>query len=245
MNSLYLIILSTLIISLLSLIGILTISISTKKLEKYLIYLVSLSIGALLGGAFLHLIPEALEKSSYNNVFLSVILGFLIFFLIEKIFHWRHCHETECKVHTFAYMNLLGDSMHNFIDGLIIAGSFLVNQSMGMASLLAIALHEIPQEIGDFGVLLYAGLSRKKAIIFNFITAMTAVIGGFFGYFLFNNIQLPLGIILSFAAGGFIYISASDLIPELKQEKIFVKSILHILVIILGIVIMYLLKSGH
>jgi zinc and cadmium transporter len=243
MNTLFSIILGTIIISLLSLLGVITLSIKSKKLEKYLIYLVSLSIGALLGGAFLHLIPEALEESNYNTIFLSVILGFLIFFLIEKIFHWRHCHNAECKIHTFAYMNLLGDAIHNFIDGIVIAGSFIVNQSVGLASLTAIALHEIPQEIGDFGVLVYAGLSKKKAIIFNFLTALTAVFGGIIGYILFNTINISFSILLSIAAGGFIYIAASDLIPELKTEKKILKSLLHLIIIIAGIIIMFFLKD--
>lgn len=243
MNTLFYIIFGTIFVSLLSLIGIFTLLIRDRLLNKILIYLVSLSIGALLGGAFIHLIPEALSKLNYNLVFFYVIFGFIIFFIIEKIVHWRHCHEKECKVHTFAYMNLLGDGIHNFIDGMIIAASFIANPSLGAASLLAIAIHEIPQEISDFGVLVYAGLSKKKAILFNFLTALTAVIGGVFGYFLFSHIDISLGFLLSFAAGSFIYIAASDLIPEIREEKSLIKSILHILVIVLGIIFMYLLKG--
>jgi zinc and cadmium transporter len=222
---------------------VITLSIKDRIIKKSLIYLVSISIGALLGGAFLHLIPEALEKTSYNAVFLYVIFGFLLFFIIEKIFHWRHCHKKECNIHTFAYMNLLGDGVHNFIDGIIIAASFIAGQSMGLVSLIAISIHEIPQEIGDFGVLLYAGLTKKKAVLFNFLTALTAIAGGIFGYFLFNYIDISLGFLLSFAAGGFIYIAASDLIPELKEEEKLVNSIIHILVIVLGIIIMWSLKG--
>ena len=190
MNTLISIILGTIFVSLLSLVGVLSLSIRDRLLKKTLIYLVSLSIGALLGGAFLHLIPEALDKIGYNFLFLYVLAGFLLFFIIEKLFHWRHCHEAECHVHTFAYMNLLGDSVHNFIDGIIIAASFIAGQSVGLVSLIAIAAHEIPQEISDFGVLLYAGLTKKKAILFNFLTALTAILGGLFGYFLFNYIKV-------------------------------------------------------
>jgi len=244
MNTLVSIIIGTIFVSLISLVGILAFLIKEKFLNRILIYLVSLSIGALLGGAFLHLIPEALDKTSYDLTFIYVIFGFILFFIIEKIFHWRHCHEKNCKIHAFAYMNLLGDSIHNFIDGLIIAASFIVNPSLGVASLLAIAIHEIPQEISDFGVLVYAGLTKTKALAFNFLTALTAVLGGVLGYLLFNYIDLSLGFLLSFAAGSFIYIAASDLIPEIKEEKSLIKSILHIVIMIVGIIIMYLLKES-
>jgi len=243
MNTLLSILIGTIVISLMSLVGVITLSLRDKILNKILIYLVSLSIGALLGGAFLHLIPEAIEKTSYNLVFIYVLAGFLLFFLIEKIFHWRHCHEANCHVHTFAYMNLLGDGIHNFIDGLIIAATFIANQSLGFTTLFAIAIHEIPQEISDFGVLIYAGISKKKAILFNFLTALTAIIGGIFGYFLFSYIDISLSFLLAFAAGGFIYIGASDLIPELKEEKKISKSLSYIGTIILGLVIMWLLKG--
>jgi zinc and cadmium transporter len=243
MHVLLSIVIGTIIVSLLSLIGISVLWVKDKILSKILIYLVCLSIGALIGGAFIHLIPEALSTLNYTNVFAFVIIGFLLFFVIERLFHWRHCHEKKCKIHSFAYMNLLGDGIHNFIDGLIIAASFIADSSLGLASILAIATHEIPQEISDFGVLVYAGITKKKALLFNFLTALTAILGGIIGYFLFSYIYISLGYLLSFAAGGFIYIAASDLIPELKQEKGLLKPLLHILVIIIGIILMYLLKG--
>lgn len=236
------IILGTAIISLISLVGIFTLSLG-KKIDNFLDILVSASIGALIGGAFLHLIPEALGKSNYNTVFLFVILGFLIFFLIEKVFHWRHCHDRTCKVHSFAYMSLYGDAVHNFIDGLIIAASFIASPGLGITSLFAIALHEIPQEISDFGVLVYGGMKKKTALFFNFITALTAVVGGILGFFLFSHIQGTLIFLISIAAGGFIYISASDLIPEIRKETKISRSILHIVIIILGIIAMALIRD--
>lgn len=233
---LFYILLSTLIISLISFVGILVLSIQQKWLEKILLLLVALSAGALLGSAFLHLIPESLET---KNVFLLIILGFALFFIIEKVLHWRHCHEGKCEIHTFAYMNLIGDFFHNFLDGLIIAGSFILSPALGITTTLAIAIHEIPQEIGDFGVLVYGGFSKKRALLLNFLIALTSVLGGIIGFFISSLSPVFLLIIPPIAAGGFIYIAASDLIPELKTKP---NSFLHFCIFILGVLIMYGLK---
>ncbi len=240
-NVLLWIIIATVLVSFISLIGVITLAIKQRFLNKILIYLVSLSIGALLGDAFIHLIPEASDSISLQSVFMFVLVGFLFFLVVEKFFHWRHCHDDKCKTHSFAYVNLFGDTVHNFIDGLIIAGSFLVDVSVGIASTLAIALHEIPQELGDFGVLIYAGFSRKKAIWWNFLTALSAVLGGFVGFFLFNSVDNLLPALLGFAAGGFVYIAASDLIPEVRKEMGVVKSIINFLMILAGLALMFLL----
>ncbi|MBL7159805.1 ZIP family metal transporter [Candidatus Microgenomates bacterium] len=241
MNTLFLIILANFLISLLSLLGLFTLSLKEKLFEKILFTLIALSAGALMGGAFLHLIPEAIEEFNDPQIFLYVLVGFVLFFLMEKLLHWRHCHEGKCPEHTFAYMNLLGDVVHNFIDGLTIAASFIVNPSLGFVTALAVALHEIPQEIGDFGVLIYGGFSKKKALILNFSIALTAILGGIFGFFLSNTINLNR-FLLPFAAGGFIYIASSDLIPEIKKETDRKKSFLSFTIFILGILLMYLLR---
>lgn len=239
MNTLIWILLATLFVSLISLIGIITISLKTRILKKILSLLVALSAGALLGGAFLHLIPEALETSTAMTTFTFLLVGFILFLLIEKILHWRHCHDVDCKVHTFAYMSLFGDAAHNFIDGLIIAVSFMTNIQLGLTTTLAVALHEIPQEIGDFGVLIHGGFSKAKALMYNFISALAAIVGGLIGFLLpLNNMAQYL---VPIAAGGFIYISASDLIPELRKETNIKKSMLNLLVFIIGLAIMYLL----
>jgi len=165
-----------------------------------------------------------------------------LFFLVEKILHWRHCHEEKCPVHTFAYMNLLGDAVHNFIDGLVIAASFTVNIPLGIATTFAIILHEIPQEIGDFGVLIYGGMKKTKAVFLNFLTAVLAIGGGIFGYYLSIYVQNITLFLLPFAAGGFLYIAASDLIPEIRKEMDIKKSLINFGVIFLGLLAMYLLK---
>jgi zinc and cadmium transporter len=233
---------STFFISLISFIGIFALALKEKFLEKVVLFLVSLSTGALMGGAFLHLLPESVELREGLDVFLFVLVGFVLFFLIEKILHWRHCHKGECEVHTFTYMNLIGDSIHNFIDGLIMATSFVVSIPLGMTTTMAIALHEIPQEIGDFGVLIYGGFSKRKALVLNFLVALTAVLGGLIGFFISNMVEDVKIFILPFAAGGFLYIAASDLIPEIRKEISLKKSMICFGIFILGIFIMYAVK---
>jgi zinc and cadmium transporter len=169
-------------------------------------------------------------------------LGIIISFIIEKMLQWRHCHipTSEEHPHSFAYMNLLGDGVHNFIDGLIIGGSYLVNIPVGIATTLAVALHEIPQEIGDFGVLIYGGFSRSRAISFNLATALTAILGTLVALSLGVFAQNFIPFIIPFAAGNFIYIAGSDLIPELRREEPrLVKSILQLVAFVLGVLILY------
>lgn len=239
------IILSTFLISTISFIGIFALSMREKLLNKLLIILVALSAGALMGGAFLHLIPESVEAFGVDYVFIFVLVGFIFFFLVEKLLHWRHCHKGKCDVHSFAYMNLLGDAAHNIIDGLIIAASFVADFRLGIASVFAVALHEIPQEIGDFGVLIYGGFKRYQALFLNFIIGLTAVLGGIAGFFLASYTELAMAFLLPFAAGGFIYISASDLVPEIRKgvsELGLRKSMMNFGVFILGILMMYGLR---
>ncbi len=231
------ILLATLIVSLGSFLGLFTLSINHKKLEKFIFFAISLSTGALLGGALMHLLPEAAEYLDPTQVYTTVLIAIVTFFLIEKLLHWHHCHNGECEVHTFAHMSLLGDAIHNFIDGLIIASTFMIDFHLGVVSTLAIALHEIPQEIGDFGVLLHAGYSRKKALLANFSVALMAMLGGFVGYFLNDTFQNFISYIIPFTAGGFIYIAVSDLMPEVREESNLKKSLMSFLIILLGILL--------
>ncbi len=236
------IILTTFAIALIAFIGVFALAMKEQLLNKILIILVSLSAGALMGGAFLHLLPESIEKSGNANILIFVLVGFVLFFIIEKVLHWRHCHKGKCDVHTFHYMNLIGDSVHNFIDGLIISASFIISIPLGFTTTIAIAAHEIPQEIGDFGVLIYGGFEKKKAIVLNFIVALTVVAGGVVGYFISKSIEQVAVYLLPFAAGGFIYIAATDLVPEIKKELDIKKSMATIFVFICGILIMWLVK---
>jgi len=240
-------IVASIVVSLISLIGILFLLVNEKTLNNILFILIGFATGGLLGGAFFHLLPEALEKSSNPTLtFLYVILGFIIFFILERYIHWRHCHkEGKCDVHVVSYLSLMGDGIHNLIDGMIIATSFQVNISFGLITTLAIILHEIPQEIGDFGVLVYGGLSKLKALFYNFLSALTAIIGVFIGYFLTTSIESFSSVLLPIAAGGFIYIAASDLVPELHKEPNLKKSTLAIITFIFGIILMYALKLIH
>ena len=239
METLFYILLATCLISAGSLLGIFTLTLQEDKLNKILLLLVSLSAGALMGGAFFHLLPEASEQLGSPSVYNTVLLSFIAFFFIEKLFHWRHCHKGHCEVHTFAYMNLFGDALHNFIDGLILAGAFVTDIKLGVVTTLAIALHEIPQEIGDFGVLLYAGFGKKKALLANFLVALSAVLGGLAACFLASLDQFII-YLLPFAAGGFLYIASSDLMPEIRKEPSLKKSLASFAVFLIGVLIMYL-----
>lgn len=236
---------SVVIISLVSFIGILSIFLKKQKLEKILIFLVSLSAGTLLGGAFLHLIPEALaENESVTFVSIWILIGIICFFILEKIIHWRHCHipTSANHPHHLGMMNLFGDALHNFMDGIIIAGSYLISIEIGIITTTAVIFHEIPQEIGDFGVLIHAGFSAKKALLLNFFIALTAVLGALLILCIGNITNSIMSFILPFAAGGFIYIATADLIPELKKEADFKNSILQLFFILIGIIIMLLIK---
>lgn len=239
------ILVSTFIVSAISLIGIVTFAIKDKILEEILFLLVGFSAGALIGGAFLHLIPEALEQGNAQQVFFYIILGFTLFFLLEKYLHWRHCHDEICEIHPFTYLNLIGDGFHNFLDGMVIAASFLVSIKLGLVTTVAVILHEIPQELGDFAVLIYGGFTKTKALLFNLLSALTAVVGAIVGFFISSTTANFSYFILPLTAGGFIYIASSDLIPELHKEKDTRKSISAFLFFILGIIFMWLAKKAH
>ncbi len=232
---------SSFLISLIAFVGVVSLAIKDEVLDRILLYLVGFAAGALIGGAFLHLLPETVERSTSMNVFLALSFGFLLFFLLEKLL-WRHCHKGKCEVHPFAYVNLIGDGVHNFIDGLIMAASFLSNIQLGIVTSFAVAFHEIPQEIGDFGVLVYGGLGKSKALILNFFAGLTVIIGGLVGYFLQSYIGESMIFILPFAAGGFIYIAASDLIPELHKEVNTRRSLASFAVFLLGFAFMSFVK---
>ena len=237
---------SVLIVSLLSFVGIIVLTIDQNKLKKILLFLVSFAVGGLFGDALIHLIPESFEKLGFGlNTSLLIVLGILLFFVLEKFLHWQHCHipTSQEHVHPVVTINLVGDGVHNFLDGIIIGGSFLVSIPIGITTTLAVILHEIPQEIGDFGILIHKGLSVKKALLFNFFSALTAFAGAFLALTIGPHIQGFNTILLPITAGGFLYIAGSDLIPELHHGTDMTpqNSILQFLFIVLGVTVMALL----
>ena len=228
--------LASFITSLVSLVGIFFLSFLIEKLKKIIMFLVSLSAGALLGGAFFHLLPEALEISG-SKTWSYVLVGILIFFILEKIIHWRHCHEPSCDEHphSLGVMNIIGDGLHNLIDGAVIAGAFLIDTNLGILTTIAVISHEVPQEIGDFGVLIYAGYSVKRALFFNFLSALGSVLGALIVLILNQKVDGLMTVLLPLTAGGFIYIASSDLIPELRKEIKISESLKQLLGIIIGL----------
>lgn len=185
--------------------------------------------------------PEALPKIGETNALFYAIVGIVSFFAMEKFLYWRHCHEEKCPVHMFVYLNLIGDGIHNFIDGMVIAATFMLRFDLGLTTTLAVIFHEIPQEIGDFGVLIYGGFSKRKALTYNFISAITAILGAITTYFL-AYLQSLEALLVPFAAGGFIYIAATDLMPELHKKSHAGASVIQLLTIMLGIGLMAYLK---
>ncbi|MFH1855964.1 MAG: ZIP family metal transporter [Candidatus Omnitrophota bacterium] len=233
---------ATIIVSLISLIGIVTLSIKTNIFDRLLVLMVGFAAGALIGGAFLHLLPEALEKGEPGAVFFNALCGFTLFFLMERYLYWRHCHSGKCEIHPFTYLNLIGDGIHNFTDGLIIAASFVTDFKLGVITTIAVIFHEIPQEISDFGILVYGGMSKKRALLCNFLCALTAVVGAVIGYVISSVTQNISLFLISFTAGGFIYIAASDLIPELHKQTDSRRANMAFVAFIAGLVFMTLTK---
>ena len=242
METLYWILLSTILISLISLVGIMTLGLRENYLRSLIMLLVSLSAGTLIGGAFVHLIPESLTFFKSEVIFAYVLVGFIAFFIVEHVLKWRHCHEKECEIHTFAHMSLFGEALHNLIDGIVIAAAFIISVPIGISTSLAVAMHELPQEFGDFGILIHGGYKKSKALLYNFLIALTAIAGGLFGYWAYSLAQLSMTALLPIAAGGFIYIGASDLIPEIRKVKDIKKATIHLFAFIAGIALMYILR---
>jgi len=213
--------LGVILVSLIPLVGLLSLALSKQNNAKYTNLLVSFAIGALLGNAFLHLIPETFANTrSPLSSGLLIIWGILLFYALEQFLNWHHGHDTEATSirPPVAFMSILGDSAHNFLDGLLIAGSFMISPNLGWATLLAIVLHEIPQEVADFGVLLHAKWPIRKIIVINLLSGLLAVGGLLIGYVAGSTLDSFARSTLSVTAGGFIYIACSDLIPDLHQH---------------------------
>ena len=229
---------SVIIVSLISLIGIFTLFLNEEKLKKNIFILIGLAVGALLGDAFIHIIPEAFENGiSPTIISILIIAGILFFFIVEKFLHWHHHGEDteDTLVHPVGKLIILSDGVHNLIDGLIIGASYLVSIPVGIATTLAVILHEIPQEIGDFGVLIHAGYTKKRALWLNFLSALLSLVGVVIVMILGEVTEKFIFYILPFAAGGFIYIAVADLIPELHKTTEIKYSVYQILAVAFGV----------
>jgi len=235
---------SVVVVSLLSLIGLAFISVGEEKLKRIIFFMVSLAVGGLFGDAFIHLLPDSFEKlDSKTEASLYVLAGILAFFILEKFLRWRHQHvlEADHVLHPVGYINLLADGVHNFLDGVIIGASYVVGLHVGVATTLAVVFHEIPHELGNFFVLLYAGFTKRKALFFNFLSALFAVLGTIISLLVGSKVANFANVMLPLAAGGFIYIAGSDLVPELNKESKLGKSLVQMLAIGLGVGLMLLL----
>jgi zinc and cadmium transporter len=241
MNDLLLILIAVTAVSLVALVGIFFLSFNVAFLNRILMAFVGFASGSLIGGAFFHLLPEALEKTG-QSVWQYVVVGIVFFFIMEKFLYWRHCHEKECSVHTFTYLNLIGDGIHNFIDGMVIATSFLISYSLGFTTTLAVIFHEIPQEIGDFSILLYGGFKKEEALAYNCISALTAIVGSLIAYYSASYLKGVERFLVPFTAGGFIYIAATDLMPELHRRTQIKDSLIQTVTILIGLGLMLTLK---
>jgi zinc and cadmium transporter len=232
-------------ISMISLGGILVFWVADKKLKKAFVYMVSFAAGGLFGDVFLHLIPEMVGETGFlTTSSIVIILGILSSFAVERFLQWRHCHipTSDEHPHSFAYMNLFGDAVHNLIDGLIVGGSYIASIPLGIATTIAVIFHEIPQELGDFCVLIYGGFNKRKALTFNFLTALTAVLGATIAFVVGSAIEGFVPLLIPFAAGNFIYIAGSDLIPELRKDTPEPKkAALQMISLVLGVIPMLLL----
>lgn len=249
---------SVFLISLISLVGVFTLSLQAARLERMIFLLVSFAVGALLGGAVIHLIPRAYAQLDGQTAGLLVLAGVLAFFVLEKFLHWRHEHhigitaaEMEVAealdvkpspVRPFATMNLVGDAAHNLIDGAVIAAAYLISIPTGVVTTLAVMLHEIPQEIGDFGVLVYGGLEPKRALLYNFLSGLVGLVGAGLSLAVGAQVEGYAAYLLPITAGSFIYVAGSDLIPELHHHHSYPasKSVWQFVMILLGVLVMLL-----
>lgn len=239
---------SVLLVSLVSLTGLFFLSLNKSFLQKILLYLVSFAVGALFANVFFHLLPEMIETTSdVHTGFALVLLGIVLSFLLEKCIHWHHCHNLDCKHSApVGAMMLVGDGIHNITDGILIAAAYLVDVQLGIATTVGIILHEAPQEIGDFAVLLHSGWSRKKALLANFLSALTAFLGAIALLVLREKIHGIEVILLPIIAGNFLYIAGSDLIPVLHKESSPRNIAFQLLSMMAGIGLMYTLFTvGH
>ncbi|MEM5820745.1 MAG: ZIP family metal transporter [Candidatus Aenigmatarchaeota archaeon] len=237
------ILLSTFIVSLIGLVGIFSFFISNNILRKVIKFIVPFASGVLISVAFFHLLSESLEKVETENALKFLMIGFILFLLLEFLIHWHHCHEYKCNIHSLGYLTIFADVIHNFLDGVAIAIAYLTNFYLGIITTFSIIFHEIPQEISNFSLLLSSGFKREKAVLLTFLSQLSAILGGILGFYFLN--ETSINFLLPLVAGGFLYLAAVDILPEIKKEKDIRNRTLLILFFIFGIVLMYILKVGY
>lgn len=236
---------TTLAVSLVAWVGVFALALRDERLERLLPFLVALAAGALLGGAFLHLLPEAVETTTATGghvepVFGLALVGFCTFFVLDQFVHWHHHHGVTHDHEPVTTLVLVADTVHNFLDGIVVAGAFLASVPVGLVTVMVVGLHEIPQEIGDFGVLVYGGIEPRRALVLNYLTQAAVIVGGLVGYVLAEALLETTVLLLAFAAGSFTYIATTDLIPELQREEDTLRSLSYFAVFLGGLLLLVL-----
>lgn len=232
-----------LLMSAIALVGSVTLLLKERTLDRLLLPLVAFAAGSLMGGAFFHMVPGALaETGSVMPVFAWMLVGFAIFLVLEQYLHWHHCHRAaaECR-RPLTYLILIGDGLHNFMGGLAVAGAFLVDVRVGLSTWLAAAAHEVPQELGDFGVLVHGGWPKGRALLFNVASGLTFLVGALAAYV--ASLQIDVTFLLPLAAGNFLYIAASDLVPEVNRDHGPKKNVVHTASFVGGLALLYGIRA--
>lgn len=243
MSTLAWIVASGLAMSAIALVGVVTMVLSPQRLQQVLLPLVAFAAGTLMGGAFLHMLPAAIASGAPSDeVFLWTLAGFAVFFGLEQFLHWRHSHRplADSDKRPLTYLILVADGLHNLLGGLAVAAAFIADVRLGIGAWLAAAAHEVPQELGDFAVLVHGGWRRRSALLFNVLSALTFLVGGLVAYW--SSFRMDVTFLLPFAAGNFIYIAASDLIPEVKHDHGFRANVMHFLALVAGVALLYVVR---
>ena len=226
MTSFFWIVASGLLMSAIALVGSVALILQETTLKRLLLPLVALAAGTLLGGALFHMIPASVERRGNDlSIYVWIVIGFVLFLGLEQFLHWHHCHRAPSEHRPLTYLILIADGVHNFVDGLAVAAAFLVDIKVGISAWIATAAHEVPQELGDFGILIHGGWDKRQALIYNFLSALTFMVGGLVAYG--ASFTVDVTFLVPVAAGNFIYIAAADLIPEIKREDSVQSNIVH------------------
>ena len=226
-----------------SFVGALTVILNPRAMEVFAHRALAFAVGALIAVTFFDILPEAIEGAGMEAAFLAVVGGILLFFALERLLFWYHCHDQKCSVHTYVYLVLLGDAIHNFIDGVAIALSFLVSIPLGIATTIAVVVHEVPQEVADFGVLIRGGFSRRRALWANFVVSLTTILGALLAYLLGPVIEGALPYALGIIGGNFLYIALSDLLPETHEQAGLRHFAAQFALMLAGVILIYFLTQ--